>query len=93
MARADGLVGDNLTTTARQIEHLNGRPSWDCQACGQAWPCANAKIDLTAEFSGFPSVLAIYMTAQMHDALLDMTAHGAAPPPDLYERFLAWISR
>jgi hypothetical protein len=31
------------------------------------------------------------MAAQMHDALLDLTANGTATPPDLYERFLAWI--
>jgi hypothetical protein len=92
LARADGLVGDNLTTV-QQIEHLHGRPSWDCRTCGHPWPCANAKAGLTAEFRGFPSVLAIYMAAQMHDALMDLTAHGAAAPPDLYERFLAWISR
>ena len=84
---------DNLTTTVQQTEHLHGRPAWDCRACGQPWPCANAKVNLAAEFTGFPSVLAIYMAAQMHDALLDLTAHGEAPPPDLYDRFLSWITR
>jgi hypothetical protein len=29
----------------------------------------------------------------MHDALTDLTACGAVAPPDLYERFLAWIIR
>jgi hypothetical protein len=92
LARADGLMGDDLTTV-QQTEHLHGRPSWDCRVCGHPWPCANAKAGLAAEFRGLPSVLAIYMTAQMHDALVDLTAHGATAPPDLYERFLAWISR
>jgi hypothetical protein len=86
-------MGDNLTTTVQQTEHLHGRPTWDCRACGEPWPCANAKTGLAMEFQRFPSVLAIYMAAQMHDALLDLTAHGAPPPPDLYERFLAWINR
>ena len=80
-------------TTVQQIEHLHGRPSRDCRMCGHPWPCANAKAGLAAEFRGFPSVLAIYMSAQMQDALMDLTANGAAAPPDLYERFLAWISR
>ena len=82
-----------MTTTVQQTEHLHGRPTWDCRACGGPWPCANAKTGLAMEFQRFPSVLAIYMAAQMHDALLDLTACGAPPPPDLYERFLAWINR
>jgi hypothetical protein len=92
LARADGLVGDNLTAV-QDAEHLYDRPSWDCRTCGDPWPCANAKASLAAEFQGFPSVLAIYLTAQMHDALIDLTVNGAAAPSDLYERFLAWISR
>lgn len=93
VARADGLVSNNVTTTAQLTEHLYGRPSWDCRICGRPWPCANAKACLAAEFRGLPSVLAIYMSAQMHDALMDLTAHGAEAPSNLYERFLAWISR
>ena len=48
-------------TLVDRPEHLHDRPSWDCQTCRQQWPCANAKADLKAEFSGFPSVLAIYI--------------------------------
>jgi hypothetical protein len=72
-------------------EHLSTRPSWDCVACGQPWPCANAKTMLLAEFRDFPSVLAIYMSSQMHEAFIDLTAHGPLPPADLYDRFLGWI--
>jgi len=71
-------------------EHLNHRPSWDCRVCGKPWPCAIAKTDLLAEFRHFPSVLTIYMSAQMYDALGDLTSHGQSAPPDLYERFLSW---
>jgi hypothetical protein len=92
-ARADGLLGDNLTTTVQQTEHLSDRPNWDCRECGEPWPCANAKAGLAAEFAGFPSVLAIYMSGQMNDALQDLTAHGESAPRDLYDRFLAWIIR
>lgn len=92
MARADGLAGDDLTT-AQQAEHLYGRPTWDCLACGHPWPCANAKADLVSEFRRFPSVLAIYMSAQMSDALRDLATHGTTAPSDLNERFIAWINR
>jgi hypothetical protein len=77
----------------QQTEHFNGRPGWDCRACGQPWPCAIAKADLVQEFHNFPSVLAIYMSAQMHAAVNDLTAHGELPPLDFYERFLAWVIR
>jgi hypothetical protein len=72
-------------------EHLSIRPSWDCAVCGQPWPCANAKNRLLTEFTDFPSVLAIYMSSQMHEAFIDLTAHGPLPPADLYDRFLGWI--
>ena len=45
---------------------------------------------MLAEFRHFPSVLSIYMSGQLEDAMEDMTAHGEDPPADLYERFLSW---
>jgi hypothetical protein len=80
-----------MTTTTEAHEHVGQRPSWDCRACGQPWPCAVAKDELCAEFRNFPSVLSIYMSAQMYDAANDFMDHGASPPVDLYERFLAWV--
>ena len=80
-----------MVTSGRDANHLGARPSWDCQACTQPWPCAHAKNELLTEFRLYPSSLAIYMSSYMHDAMNDLTAHGAAPPPDLYERFLSWV--
>jgi hypothetical protein len=80
-----------MTTDNLSDDHAGDRPSWDCEACAQPWPCANAKTTLLQEFRGFPSVLAVYMSAQMCEAILDLTAHGTEPPNDLYERFLSWI--
>ena len=82
-----------MTAPEPTTEHTHHRPQWDCRVCGQPWPCANAKSDLSAEFRDFPSVLTVYMYGQMHDALLDLTSHGAPAPPDLYERFLGWVER
>lgn len=83
-----------MTTDPEQTgagEHLSTRPSWDCAACRQPWPCANAKHELLAEFQDFPSVLAIYMSSQMHEAFIELTAHGPLSPGELYDRFLGWI--
>jgi hypothetical protein len=80
-----------MSTTAKTGEHVGLRPRWECLVCAEPWPCAIAKEAMRAEFRSYPSVLTIYMSAQMFDAAEDFMAHGAGPPPDLYERFLAWI--
>ena len=80
-----------MATAAEWSDHVGDRPTWDCRVCGQPWPCADAKSRLRDEFRTSPSFLSIYMSAQMIDAARDLTAHGADPPADLYERFLLWI--
>jgi hypothetical protein len=80
-----------MVTARGKASHLGDRPSWDCHACAQPWPCAPAKDELLHEFQRHPSSLAIYMSSYMCEAMNDLTAHGEAPPPDLYERFLAWV--
>jgi hypothetical protein len=84
-------MGEPMTTTAEGAEHLHHRPDWDCRICKQPWPCDNAKAGLLAEFSTFPSVLTIYLSTQMYDAMGDFSARGLPAPPDLYERFLSWV--
>ncbi|MBG0562086.1 hypothetical protein I4J89_11490 [Actinoplanes sp. NEAU-A11] len=76
-------------TKAGNTEHVHVRPLWTCRVCKQAWPCDTAKTSLLTEYRAFPSLLKIYLSAQMYDALDDLTAEGK-PPPNLYERFLAW---
>lgn len=71
-------------------EHLSNRPGWLCRACGHPWPCAEARIALLREYRAFPSLLKIYLSAQMYDALEDLTSHNNPPPPNLYDRFLTW---
>jgi hypothetical protein len=84
-------AGAFVTTTVERSEHVGERPTWDCRACGRPWPCADARRQLRDEFRRFPSFLSIYMSAQMMDAVGDLTASGGQPPADLYERFLLWI--
>ena len=80
-------------TTAPRIEHLIDRPDWNCRVCGLPWPCPRARADLLVEFRAFPSVLTIYLSAQMYDALSDWLANGRPTPPDIYERFVSWARR
>ncbi|BFU42888.1 hypothetical protein KRMM14A1004_11250 [Krasilnikovia sp. MM14-A1004] len=78
-------------TTPSPDEHIGQRPTWVCRACAQPWPCPDARQQLLREFHGYASMLTIYMSAQMCEALQDFTLHHDAPPPDLYQRFLGWV--
>jgi hypothetical protein len=73
------------------ITHVGVGPDWDCVACTQPWPCAQAKEELLVEFKRFPSSLTIYMSAYLSQAIEDYGAHGKMPPPDLWDRFIGWI--
>lgn len=76
---------------AQQREHLHDRPHWRCRVCGRPWPCPEARAALLDEYRTYPSLLKIYLSAQMYDALEDLCADGHAPPLDLHERFLSWV--
>lgn len=83
-------TGSGGAVPASHGEHIAVRPSWECRRCGDPWPCTNAKAALLVEFRLFPSVLAIYMSAQMDDASRDFVTHGDQPT-DFYERFMSWL--
>lgn len=90
MTAAHRRSGSGGGVPAGEREHLAVRPSWNCLRCARPWPCADARATLLAEFRRFPSVLAIYMSAQMEDASRDFTARGHQPT-DLYDRFMSWL--
>ncbi|MEU4422913.1 hypothetical protein AB0F81_19980 [Actinoplanes sp. NPDC024001] len=59
--------------------------------CLANWPCVPAKVALLEEFRTFPSVLLIYLSAQMWDAVDDTLRQGQLSPPSSYhERFVSW---
>lgn len=66
-------------------EHVAVRPSWDCVACGKAWPCDPAREALAVELDRVQ--LGIYMCGNLTEAVGDMTR---IPPDEAFERFLAW---
>jgi hypothetical protein len=75
---------------APEPEHLPDRPHWRCRSCDRPWPCPDARASLLHEYRSYPSLLKIYLSAQMYEALDDFTANGDAPPLGLYDRFLTW---
>lgn len=75
-----------------RTEHVAARPSWDCRACGQPWPCANAKIHLAEEYALFPTNLIVYLSTAFDEAGGDLADADGHFPVDLYERFLGWVT-
>lgn len=68
--------------------HVPNRPTWECRACLQPWPCPPARDALLAE--GDATALSVYMAAQMAEAAQDLPA---ALPGALFDRFLLWTKR
>lgn len=66
---------------------------WACRACGQPWPCAEARLLLKAEFAGRPPSLSIYLTGLFHEAMHDLyhlNPHHGPGPRELFDRFVVW---
>ncbi|RKR89128.1 hypothetical protein BDK92_3466 [Micromonospora pisi] len=76
--------------------HQPLRPLWVCRIDAYPWPCADARLHLTAEFRGRTLALTLFLATHYVEALGDL--HTIDPelgaPPDsrvLYERFLGWV--
>jgi hypothetical protein len=67
--------------------HIPQRPDWSCAGCGDAWPCATRRSQLTAEYAGLRTGLVLYLAACMVDAAYDLPQ---IPAGGLYQRFLDW---
>ncbi|WP_026185607.1 hypothetical protein [Salinispora pacifica] len=79
--------------TRNQPPHTPLRPTWTCRACGHPWPCAEARLLLTAQYDTRQSNLSIYLAGLCYEAMHDLyhlNPHDAPHPRDLFERFVAW---
>lgn len=65
--------------------HVAVRPAWDCESCGDPWPCDPAKVILSEEFG--PRTLRVVMAVFAHEAARDLTTDRP-----LYPRMLGWIT-
>jgi hypothetical protein len=70
---------------APPTEHVPSRPSWECLACENPWPCDPVREELMLTHT--PTERAIYLWAMLEDAILEL-------PPASYRyltgRFLTW---
>jgi hypothetical protein len=64
------------------------RPSWQCLACGEDWPCPPRRSELRAGSPRGRVSLALFMAQYFQEALDD---HPHTPAGDVYARFLGWV--
>lgn len=70
------------------------RPLWICRTCASPWPCATARLTLTAEYADRVA-LCIYLAGMLHSAIDDLYRLNPPASPDptgLFDRFLGWAS-
>jgi hypothetical protein len=69
------------------------RPLWICRNDAQPWPCAQARLGLTAGYRGLGVGLACYLAMQYVDALTEvhtLNPDTAPDPRSLWERMIGW---
>lgn len=73
--------------------HTPFRPLWACRACGQPWPCAEARLLLKTEYERRHLSLSIYLAGLLYEAMHDLyhlNPHDGPSPRALFDRFVAW---
>jgi hypothetical protein len=82
-------MGDGVSA----MMHRATRPAWDCEDCGEPWPCLDRRAALLDEYLSDRLALLIFLAGLMLDALEDFHRPGRGTVPDLCERFLGWARR
>lgn len=66
---------------------------WLCRVCAHPWPCGASRLALKAEYREEPVGLAVYLCAQLHEAVKDLERLRPFDMPDpnaLFQRFIGW---
>lgn len=84
------LLAESSDTTTPVNRHLPNRPAWTCVVDGKPWPCAGARVHLRTAYADDRAGLAVYMSQELIAAAIDVADEDALPP-DLFNRFMAWI--
>ncbi|MBO4204871.1 flavin reductase [Micromonospora echinofusca] len=74
----------------RAIPHTPMRPLWRCRNCWAEWPCQPARLAMLAEFRDSRTVLLIYLSSLMAEALSQLGRPEQDGKLDLHDRFIAW---
>jgi hypothetical protein len=83
-----------MVTAVWERTHLPEHPSFDCSTCGEPWPCAPAKVELSEEYLGDVISLAMYLSQHMAEAVDAAVRDRRWRQVDnLYDRFLGWVPK
>lgn len=76
-----------------RTRHQPGRPSWDCLACGEPWPCAPGKVGLAEQGTVHRRSLRLYLESCVIDMIDDRAGGHRTSLRDsaIYERILGWL--
>ncbi|WP_434742803.1 flavin reductase [Micromonospora sp. SH-82] len=77
-----------------RVGHDPARPGWRCQACGIAWPCSAAKLQLLGRFREDRAALLAHLTLLREEATAQLARLGQPiPVAALDDRFVGWARR
>ncbi len=74
--------------------HQPDRPTWDCLACGEPWPCAPGKAELAEQSAVHRPSLRLYLESCMIDMIDDLAdgQHVSGRDDAIYNRILGWLN-
>lgn len=70
--------------------HAGYQPTWDCERCGEAWPCPAFRTVPGPHVD--PAALTRVMPSLLRDAIRDLRGRPEGPePPQIVQRFLWFL--
>lgn len=69
-------------------DHDPGRPAWDCNGCGDPWPCPPRRRQMLTEYDDLPELLRSHMLDRLDQACAELPMHFAG---ELRNRMLGWL--
>lgn len=67
--------------------HRALRPTWACERCGDAWPCASSRAELRRAYGADTVGIVLLMSGYLLDAVQDLEREPAA---EVTARFVGW---
>ncbi|MEV4478584.1 hypothetical protein AB0K04_06815 [Micromonospora coxensis] len=70
--------------------HIGYHPSWDCETCGEPWPCPTFRAVPRQRLD--PGALIPVMSLLVRGAIRDLRGRPEGPqPPEIVKRFLWFL--
>lgn len=84
---AEGLLVIGLGDVLAVTGHIGYRPAWECERCGEPWPCPAFRAIPGQRLD--PAALIPVMSFLLRGAIRDLRGRSEGPePPEIVQRFL-----